>query len=408
MSEFIYNNFSQNNENDPNKSYDPETTPNKSKRNGIIAVLCAFSLLFTGGIGGFIGYKLATDKGLSGKGDAVGTYLYEAPSITNTSGDIDPELSGGALTVTQTATLASPTVVEITTEYMVQSYYQYITGGAGSGVIIGEYRDKATDKRLGYLIVTNTHVIQTNSGSIVNAEGITVTVNNGTEYKVNEVIGYDTMGDIAVLAINTEDVLPIAVFGDSDTLIIGEDVLAIGNPLGELGGTVTNGIISALDREINVDGNKMNLLQTNAAINPGNSGGGLFNLRGELVGVVNAKSSGSGIEGLGFAIPSNDAKRIISDLIEFGYVKGRPFVGIAVYTDRYSNVRVYSLTKNHNDGVLQQHDIILEANGKVIKSAEDFNDVISKASPGDTVSLKISRNGTVKNISVNVFEKASN
>ena len=293
----------------------------------------------------------------------------------------------------------------ITTEYVVQSYYNYITGGAGSGVIIGEYKLDGVKK--GYYIVTNAHVIQTNNGSIVSSSGITVTTSNGKDYPVKNVVGYDIQGDIAVLMVETDDVLQCAVFGNSDTLILGQDVVAIGNPLGELGGTVTNGIISALDREINVEGNMMNLLQTNAAINPGNSGGGLFNLRGELIGVVNAKSSGTGIEGLGFAIPSNDAKKIVTDLIEHGYVKGRPFVGISLYMDNYSKIRVHSLTPNHNEGVLQQHDIILEANGAPLRNLNDFTKIVQESAVGDTISLKINRNGTEMNVNITVFEKKS-
>jgi serine protease Do len=296
-------------------------------------------------------------------------------------------------------------VVEITTETVQTSAWmgQYISTGAGSGVIIGKYSVEGTPS--GYYIVTNAHVIQNSNGGIVEATGITVTTNTGKEYPVHKVMGYDIIGDLAVLMVQTSDKLPVAPIGDSDTLIIGEEVVAIGNPLGELGGTVTNGIISALDREIDVDGNKMNLLQTNAAINPGNSGGGLFNLRGELIGVVNAKSSGSGIEGLGFAIPSKDVESMVNDIIEFGYVKGRPYVGITVATDNYSRVYVYSLEKNYNDGVLQVHDQLLEANGNPIKSNKDFNAVIQGCKPGDTIELTIKRNRSTITVTITVFEK---
>ncbi len=403
MSDYIYNNYSNQNDN----GYDPEIKPpKKSGGKGIIALLCAVCIIGSGIMGGIIGVNFA-----SGSGDSTGdpvrvdSYIFSAPSITNTSNVIDPDIlaNGGKLTVAQTAALAAPTVVEIKTTYVVQSYFQYVTGGAGSGVIIGKYSIEGTPS--GYYVVTNAHVIQNSNGGIVDATGITVTTNTGKEYAVAKVVGYDTIGDLAVLMVNTTDELPIAPLGDSDTLIIGEEVVAIGNPLGELGGTVTNGIISALDREIDVDGNKMNLLQTNAAINPGNSGGGLFNLRGELIGVVNAKSSGSGIEGLGFAIPANDVENVVNNLIEFGYVKGRPYVGITVATDNYSRVYVYSLEKNYNDGVLQVHDQILEANGKAITSNKDFNAIIQQCKPGDTVELLIKRNRTTVNVTITVFEK---
>ena len=125
--------------------------------------------------------------------------------------------------------------------------------------------------------------------------------------------------------------LSAAVWGDSESLTVGEQIVVVGNPLGELGGTVTTGIVSASDREIKIDDTKMTLLQTDAAVNPGNSGGGMFNFKGELVGIVNAKSSGTGIEGLGFAIPSNDAKDVVEQLLEFGYVKGKVYLGISFY-----------------------------------------------------------------------------
>ena len=215
--------------------------------------------------------------------------------------------------IASVAAVAADSVVEISTETMVTSsfYGQYIPGGAGSGVIITEN---------GY-IITCAHVID-------GASNITVKLTDGMEYPAT-VIGSDMLSDIAIVKIDVSD-LPFATIGDSAELVVGEDAVAIGNPLGELGGTVTNGIISALDREVQIDGQSYNLLQTNVAINPGNSGGGLFNLNAELIGVVNAKSSGSGIEGLGFAIPINDAIDIAKQLIDFGYIKGRPKLGIFV------------------------------------------------------------------------------
>lgn len=403
MSDYIYTNFSDNG----NGFYQSPPPKKNGGKIAIITVICVFSILISGFMGLIVGLAFAPESDPTVEGGTVLSYIYEAPSVQNTGNVFTPEQlqNGGFLTIPQTVAYASPTVVEITTEYVVQSYYNYITGGAGSGVIIGEYKLNGVKK--GYYIVTNAHVIQTSSGSVVASTGITVTTSDGKDYPVKNVVGYDIQGDIAVLMIETEDLLKCAAFGDSDTLILGQEVLAIGNPLGELGGTVTDGIISALDREINVEGNMMNLLQTNAAINPGNSGGGLFNLRGELIGIVNAKSSGSGIEGLGFAIPSNDAKKIVTDLIEYGYVKGRPFVGISLYIDNYSKIRVHSLTPDHNEGVLQQYDIILEANGTPLRSLADFTKIVQNTSVGDTISLKIDRNGTVMNVNITVFEKKS-
>ena len=159
------------------------------------------------------------------------------------------------------------------------------------------------------------------------ANKISVRLKSGTTYSA-ALVGTDAKTDIAVVKIGASGLQP-AVFGDSSKLQVGELAVAIGNPLGQLGGTVTDGIISALDREIDLGDVTMNLLQTNAAINPGNSGGGLFNGKGELIGIVNAKSSGSNIEGLGFAIPINDVKTVISDLMKYGYVQGRIDLGMS-------------------------------------------------------------------------------
>ncbi|MBQ2862637.1 MAG: trypsin-like peptidase domain-containing protein, partial [Clostridia bacterium] len=197
-------------------------------------------------------------------------------------------------TMTDVISSVRDTVVEIVTENIQESafYGQYVTSGAGSGVIINEN---------GY-IITNNHVV-------AGANTIYVRTTDQKEYKAS-LVGTDEESDIAVIKIDATS-LKAATLGDSSAIKLGEAVIAIGNPLGSLGGTVTDGIISALDREVTIDGQEMRLLQTNAAVNPGNSGGGLFNMAGELIGVVNAKSSssnsGATIEGLGFAIPINHA-----------------------------------------------------------------------------------------------------
>ncbi|WP_243154785.1 S1C family serine protease [Clostridium thermarum] len=201
--------------------------------------------------------------------------------------------------------------MEITTETVSTNsrMRQYISEGAGSGVIVSKD---------GY-IVTNNHVID-------GASKITVKTTDKKSYTA-KLIGKDVKTDLAVLKIEDSD-LTTAVYGDSSKLVVGELAVAIGNPLGELGGTVTEGIISALNRDVVIDGQTMNLLQTSAAINPGNSGGGLFNEYGELIGIVNAKSSGSGIEGLGFAIRINTVIDIVDSIIDYGYVQGRIDTGL--------------------------------------------------------------------------------
>jgi serine protease Do len=196
-------------------------------------------------------------------------------------------------------------VVEITTEMNATGGFlnSFVSEGAGSGVIITEYG----------LIVTNHHVVD-------GASNIVVRLTDGSQYRAT-LVGSDRNSDLAVLKIDPAGKrLTVAPLGCSGDLVVGEDIIVIGNPLGSLGGTLTTGIISATERSIVVDGVEMTLLQTNAAINPGNSGGGLFNMAGELVGIVNAKMAGEDVEGLGFALPIDYAHGIIEDLINYGRV----------------------------------------------------------------------------------------
>lgn len=327
--------------------------------------------------------------------------LYTAP-ITTT---IAANPTSGNLSIIDVAALTSETIVEITAETISANSFLFnsIGKGAGSGVII------TTD---GY-IVTNNHVI-------ADSTKIGVRLKDGTTHDA-VIVGTDTRTDIALLKINATG-LQAAVFGDSSKLLVGEGVVAIGNPLGQLGGTVTNGIISALDREITIDNESMRLLQTNAAINPGNSGGGLFNMRAELVGVVNAKSSGLDIEGLGFAIPSNDAKAVIEDLMEYGYVKGRVQLGVslvsittpqAAMNYRVSNYGLYiqdvQLGSAAKEADLRVGDRIVSFHGKTIVSYSDLKSVLDTLSVGQSVSIVVERDGSklTKTITLQEYRPAN-
>lgn len=284
----------------------------------------------------------------------------------------------------------SDTVVEVYTESVsYSSYYgEYVNEGAGSGVIY------SSD---GY-IITNNHVID-------GASTIKVTLSNGDQYDAT-LVATDSVSDIAVIKINAEG-LHSAVLGDSDSLKVGQSCIAIGNPLGTLGGTVTNGIISALSREVTIDGQKMHLLQTNTAINPGNSGGGLFNYSGQLIGIVNAKSggtsSGTTIEGIGFAIPINYAKEIAQQLIEIGYVEGRPQLGIkAVEINNIQQAWNYSVnsygiyvselvTESAKNSGLEVGDVITMLDGEETITFETLKGKLSEYSAGDEVTLTVVR-----------------
>ncbi|TWH56044.1 serine protease Do [Desulfitobacterium sp. LBE] len=314
--------------------------------------------------------------------------LYQSVIRTVASGDSSVN---AAMTVSEVAAAVKQTVVEITTETMTTNgrMGQLITEGAGSGVII------SSD---GY-IVTNNHVV-------AGARSIAVRLADGTECTAS-LVGTDAKSDLAVLKINATGLTP-AVLGDSSSLLVGETMVAVGNPLGELGGTVTSGILSALDREITIDGESMRLLQTDTAINPGNSGGGLFNLYGELIGIVNAKSSGTDVEGLGFAIPINSAKTVMENIIEYGYVQGRIDTGFTLidltsaqtammYRVNKTGLYIYESTNSQ----LKSGDKIISIDGTEITNMAGYNAVMKSHKVGDTIKVTVLRNN--QNLTVSII-----
>ncbi len=299
-----------------------------------------------------------------------------ADILFDASGNVLTSAGESGMSVATVVNKVAASVVEITTETIVQSNYigQYVTSGAGSGVIIAEEG----------FIVTNHHVID-------GANTITVRLNDGTEFPAL-LVGSDEQTDIAVLWIHADDhPLTVATMGASYDLVVGEDILAIGNPLGSLGGTVTEGMISATAREINVSGTNMTLLQVSAPINPGNSGGGLFNLAGELVGVVNAKMSSEEIEGLGFAIPSDTAYAVVCELIDHGYVRGRPSLGVALAEVSTWTGGRYVCVNDRSHSLLQYEDLIMAADGTRITTIADLTAVVRRKSVGDTIELLVFR-----------------
>lgn len=365
---------------EPVRPVSPEYTYKRKTKGAslaLIVMLCMLiSILFGGGSAILVNHFMS-DTSESKSGGFSFTPQYQTIDIAP-----DEELATTAI-----VDMAGDSVVEIITEYVETGVFsqQYIKSGAGSGVII--------DKE-GY-IVTNHHVIES-------AEKISVTLRNGENYSA-EIIGSDAKMDLALLKIEAEG-LTSAVFGNSDDLKVGQRTIAIGNPLGQLGGTVTEGIISALDRDVTVDGQTMNLLQTDTAINPGNSGGGLFDGKGNLIGIVVAKSSGSEVEGLGFAIPVNDAVDVISDLIDYGYVRGRIAVGMEFIDINSEPVAwmyglsdlgcyVYSVDSGSNaeKAGFKSGDLILSVDGTGVDTSEDVETQLDKKAVGDSVEFKVKR-----------------
>ena len=351
---------------------------------GALAVLCGF--------GGAWLYTAQIGNG----GRTVVYQTTESGSSKNTS--VSNESNGSGLTVAQAAAKAAPSTVEIQTEITQQSYGMfggtYTTNAAGSGVIISKD---------GY-IVTNNHVID-------GAQKITVKTSDGTEYDA-KLVGTDTKSDIAVLKVDANDLTP-ATLGDSSKISVGDTAIAIGNPLGTLGGTVTDGIISATSRELVVNNESMKLIQTNATINSGNSGGGLFDGNGNLIGIVQSKdsgtsSSGATIEGIGFAIPVNDAMEVAEQLIKNGKVTDRATLGVYLQTltTQQGNYTPGVYVTNVIDGSgaqaagLKAYDKIVGADGKEVSSYPDLSAILKIKKPGDTVDLTIDRDGNQIQVTV--------
>lgn len=370
-------------------------------KKGIALATCA-CILFSGlfGFGGACAANYISDKYIAEKQEAGNRgYGEESPVISTMNLE---KATGSELSIQEIIALNGNAVVEIRTETVTTDslMMQYITEGAGSGVIISGD---------GY-IITNNHVID-------GANKITVILKNGTEYEAR-LIGRDSETDVAVVKIEDTG-LTAAVFGDSDKLVQGELAVAIGNPLGRLGGTATAGIISALDREITINGKQMTLLQTDASINPGNSGGGLFNQYGELIGIVVAKSTGSDVEGLGFAIPINTASAVANEIIENGYVAGRADVGMSflditsIRSAFYYGVRNLGIYVNEvygdeaKEAGFRTGDMICYVGEKAITSADELTEAFGQYNVGDTAYVTVLRDNARLTLKLVIGEKTS-
>lgn len=365
-----------------------EAVRKKNSLNNFFLVLLALLTVLLSVGGSYLVTTLANKKNT----DNEPVVVYEGvqtQTVTLTTNDLSPVVAN-----------IENSVVEVYTEMVKYGgfYGEYVTGGAGSGVIY------TAD---GY-IVTNNHVIE-------DARSINVKLHDGTEYTA-ELVATDEESDLAVIKINATGLQP-AIIGDSEKLKVGETVIAIGNPLGTLGGTVTTGIVSALSREITVEGQKMTLLQTDTAISPGNSGGGLFNTAGELIAIVNAKSADEDAEGIGFAIPSNVVKGVVQDLVTHGYVTGRPSIGIkcvSIESQRYMmyyNVSSYGVyvsevvSQQAIDAGLKPQDLIIEIEGKTVSSTTEMKDILYGYKAGDVVSVTVLRGREKVTLSIPLIEK---
>lgn len=380
--------------------------PKKEKKRSFSFLTVIASMVFSliCGLGG--GWFAYTHLGNNNEPSNKTGITYSNESSPSATATVSSNESKTGLTTSEVAAKASPSVVEIVTEVTSTQYGMfggtYTSQAAGSGVIISKD---------GY-IITNNHVVE-------DANSITVTTYDNKQYNAT-LVGTDPASDIAVIKIDADEELSAATVGDSSKLQAGDTAVVIGNPLGTLGGTVTDGIISSPSREMVINNQSMELIQTNAEINSGNSGGGLFDGNGNLVGIVNAKdsgttSSGTVIEGIGFAIPINSAMKVADELIQYGKVIDRATLGVYLQevSSNYFNYTpgLYITGTANGSGAekagLKAYDRIVSADGNEINSQSDLTKVLRDKNVGDTISLTIERNGKQMDVQVTLGSSGS-
>ena len=393
----------------------------KSRFPAYLAIILITAIITSMSVGGFLYYDFSSQ--LSSQQAQLASLNEKLSSINSTDSitkTVDVNNNGNRnsillaatgtskeLTIAEIAKKVSPAIIGIKISVPSNSrYYSNATKSEGSGIIF------TSD---GY-IMTNYHVVQyADPKQYVSKATIDVYLPDKRQAKAT-FVGGDSESDLAVIKINLND-LPVAALGDSSNLEVGELAVAIGNPLGiEFAGSVTAGIISALNRQVNTGDKSMNLIQTDAAINPGNSGGALVNSKGEVIGINSVKISESGIEGLGFAIPMNTAKPIIDQLKTYGYVRGKPLLGISVQEVTQNIASMYDwpvglyIAEVSTGGAaekagIKKGDILTSLDGKKVKTMSDLDAIKKLHKAGDSVKAVVWRQG--QSITVNlVFSEA--
>ena len=407
---------------EPPKYYKPPERPvkvsvsaKKKKKDGFFAkalCLCLVCALLGGLIGG-AAVSGAMNRRLSALEEDLraletGEEAAALPAAASEAASpASPVSSGSDLTLAQIYSRACEQVVGITTEVTYQNFFGLTSSAAvsGSGFIL------SAD---GY-ILTNYHVIEyAHKGGYA----VTVMLHDGTRYEAS-IVGTEESNDIAVLKIEATGLTPVTL-GDSDAIVVGDEVHAVGNPLGELEFSMTNGHVSALDRVITTEanGDEINMFQIDAAVNSGNSGGPVYNNRGEVIGIVTAKYSSTGVEGLGFAIPINDASRIARDLITKGYVTGKAYMGIVLETSeqyqwyaQYKGLPAGACVKEVEAGScaekagLRPDDIITRVGDEAVDSAASLRQALKKFSAGDETELEVYRADSSVTLTITFDEK---
>jgi serine protease Do len=381
------------------------------------------------GIGTLLQYRAAQQDALTDDGSAnnSGGVVIDKDASGGTGTDTTGGTGGASAGITLGSTWTSEDTVtemlqksmgsvvgiDIIDEVSTGSYWYGSSGttsetiGSGSGVIL------TSD---GYIVTCN-HVVS-EAGS---SASIKVYLQDGTTYDAT-LVGSDDMTDLAVIKIEATN-LPAASVGVSSDSVVGDTVYAIGNPLGVLASSVTDGIVSGLDRLVTINGIDMTCIQTDAAVNPGNSGGGLFNSSGELIGIVNAKATGQDVEGIGFAIPVDSALPIIRDLMDLGYVSGRPYLGITPvdiymtggspsyfgFSNYVTRVQVYAVEAGSaaEQAGMKAEDIILTLDGKDVFGSSDLSAIMYEYKIGDTVTITVLRDDQQIDLTVTLGERAN-
>ena len=389
--------------------YAQQTQPAPRKKTGsklLKALGCGLlALVFTAtvSVGSIWGYVHFVEKDRLQGGSSLPSGTQTSHTVTQTI-YVQPELSGdGVLTTAQVYQKAQNWVVAIKCQ-VIQTVSGSSYGDAFGGMFGGQDQSVVGTSTGTGIVYRQDGYILTNAHVVDGASQIEVTLNNGQSYEAT-VVGSDADIDLALLKIDTKG-LEAAQFGDSESLVVGEEAIVIGNPLGsEFANTCTQGIISYNGRAVEMEDNLiMDLVQVDAAVSPGNSGGPLLNNRGQVVGVISAKIAEDDVEGIGFAIPANTAVRVAQDFLEYGYYRSRPMIGMTVQTVTQQQAQYYGMeagitvTDVSKGGAadlagVQVGDKILAINGQTAESAGQLNYVKERSQVGDTIVLTVERNG---------------
>lgn len=408
---------------EPISEADPftENTPVKKKRKkvgmkGLVAVLCALCAII-GGISGGLSVAVYDRFRLTAAGgDTVDTTEENSQNET-----LPPEETLAGHIDQTTPASEGPTTPEVTTPMALSAKEIYANSvntvvGIGGNVTIDNGiwgKSNAQIAGSGFIISENGYIV-TNAHVVTDVKNLTVTLFDDKTYPAT-LVGTEKSNDIAVIKIEASG-LQAAPWGNSGDLSVGDSLLVIGNPLGELTHTLTTGVVSALSRQIESESDVINMFQTNAAINSGNSGCPVFDMNGQVVGIATSKYASESIEGLSFCIPSNDVKGYIDDIIAYGYAKNRPLLGVSVQTvtnsiaSRYKIVLgAYVVELGANEAAakagMQKGDVIVEINNRAVSAVADLQSALHERKAGDSVNVIVYRNGQRINLTITLDEK---